>query len=318
MSSEQARVELLARVLGAGARSDGSYGIGDDAAVLGAPSEPLVWTIDAAVEGVHFRREWLAFEDIGYRATMAAASDLAAMGARPLGLLSGLVLPNDVDDGDLEALARGQQRAAERLGVRVLGGNLARGTELSVTTTALGCVAEPLRRDGARPGDALFLAGPVGLAAAGLRLAMGSLAPHTDAARRALAAFRSPEARIAAGRAARPFAHAAIDVSDGLARDLAHVARASGVRVVLDPRTFVSEVLVEIAAELGEAPLALALHGGEDYALVVAAPPSARLEGFVRIGGCEARGPEESWLAQVGQDGSTHPLAERGFDHFAG
>jgi thiamine-monophosphate kinase len=318
MSSEAERVALLARLFGAGPTADGGYGIGDDAAVLPTPREPLVWTIDAAVEGVHFRRDLLSFEDLGYRATMAAASDLAAMGARPLGLLAALVLPPDVDDAALLALARGQQCAAERLGVAMLGGNLARGSELSITTTALGAAAEPLRRDGARVGDALWVAGPLGLAAAGLRLAMGHEAPRSDADRLALAAFRRPEAQLALGLAARPFARAAIDVSDGLAQDLAHVARASGVRLVLDPTALVTSALEEVAARLGEAALDLALYGGEDYALVIAAPASAPLEGFTRIGGCEPLRPGDSLLARVDHDGSTHPLAARGFDHFAG
>lgn len=317
MSSEAERVVLLARLFGAGPTADGGYGIGDDAAVLASPHEPLVWTIDAAVEGVHFRRDLLSFEELGYRATMAAASDLAAMGARPLGLLAALVLPRDMDDEALLALARGQHEAAQQLGVAVLGGNLARGGELSITTTALGATAEPLRRDGARVGDALWIAGPLGLAAAGLRLALRHEAPRTEAAHRALAAFRRPVAQLAAGLAARPFARAAIDVSDGLAQDLAHVARASGVRLVLDPAALVSPELEEVAAQLGETALALALHGGEDYALVVAAPPGAPLTGFRRIGGCEPLHAGDSLLARVDPNGSTHPLAEAGFDHFA-
>src|SRR5512140_312713 len=111
-SSELARIARLRRALAA-RDPRVLLGIGDDAAVLAPTTEPLVWTIDAAVEGVHFRREWMSFEDIGYRATMAAASDLAAMGATPLGLLAGLVLPIAFDDGDLDALVAGQRAAAE-------------------------------------------------------------------------------------------------------------------------------------------------------------------------------------------------------------
>ena len=109
--SELARIELLSAVLGGGASADVLVGIGDDCAVLRPVTEPLVWTLDAAVEGVHFRRDLLSLEDLGWRATMAAASDLAAMGARPLGLLAGLCLPRWVSDDNLTALARGQRHS---------------------------------------------------------------------------------------------------------------------------------------------------------------------------------------------------------------
>ena len=323
MSSERERIELLRAALG-GAAPGLLLGIGDDAAVLAAGTEPLVWTVDAQVEGVHFRRELLSFADLGYRATMAAASDLAAMGATPRGALASLVLPADVGDDALAALAVGQRQAAEALGTAIAGGNLARGGELSITTTFLGEATEPLRRDGARPGPAICSAGPGGRAGAGLaaraRARGGGAAPATaaDAALApAIAAWRRPTARIAAGVAARAAARAAIDVSDGLARDLGHVAGASGVRAVVDPTAVVSGELRAAAAALGVDALDLALHGGEDYALVVVAPPRAILPGFTRIGGCEPMTGARGDVALVAPDGSLTVVAERGFDHFA-
>ncbi len=291
-------------------------GIGDDAAVIAPPAEPLVWTVDAAVEGVHFRRDLLALDDLGYRATMAAASDLAAMGAAPLGLLAALVLPPWVTDEDLAALAAGQRVAAEALGTAVIGGNLARGAELSITTTALGFAARPLTRAGAQPGDALWMAGPVGLAAAGLAALDRGTAPP-DALATAVAAWRRPTARLAAGLRASGVAHAAVDVSDGLARDVGHLARASGVRAVLDAAEIVGDALRAAAALLGRDPLALALHGGEDYALVVALPPGEVLAGFAHIGTVEplAGGVH---VAVRGADGTVAAVGEGGFDHFAG
>jgi thiamine-monophosphate kinase len=314
--TELERVELLRRILGGAPAADVVVGIGDDAAVLRAPGEPLVWTIDAAVEGVHFRRGLLSLEDLGWRATMAAASDLAAMGARPLGLLAGLVLPPSLDDDELAALARGQRAAADALGTSIAGGNLARGGELSITTTALGAAERPYPRDRARAGDAIFLAGPVGLAAAGLALLERGLAAKAAGARAAIDAWRRPTARIDDGLAARVFANAAIDVSDGLARDLAHVAAASSVLAVVDPTTIVGPALAEAAAMLGADALELALHGGEDYALVVVAPSSAVLPGFVRIGGCEPREPGLGDVALVDARGERRAAAPRGFDHF--
>ena len=290
-------------------------GIGDDAAVIAPGAEPLAWTVDVAVDGVHFRRDLLSFVDVGYRATMAAASDLAAMGAAPRGLLAALVLPPDVSDDDLAQLSAGQRAAADALGTAILGGNLARGGELSITTTALGAAPRPLTRAGALPGDALWAAGPIGLAAAGLALLLAGRAPASVAADAAVRRWRRPEALIAAGIAARGWAHAAIDVSDGLAQDLRHLVHAGGVDAVLDEGAIVSAELREAAAELGEDPLELALHGGEDYALLVAAPEGAGLPGFTRIGSI----PKAAGTGEVGLrrgDGAIVTVAPRGFDHF--
>lgn len=316
MSTERDRVELLRRALAAPADARVLVGIGDDAAVLAAPPEPLVWTVDAAVEGVHFRRDLLELEDVGYRATMAAASDLAAMGAAPLGLLAALVLPRWVTDADLAALARGQREAAETLGTAVIGGNLARGAELSITTTALGTASQPLRRAGARPGDVIWMAGAVGLAAAGLAALERGALPAIPLAS-AVAAWRRPRALLAEGIRARGRAHAAIDVSDGLARDIGHVARASGVRAVLDAAAIVGAELRAAAAALGRDPLSLALHGGEDYALLVTLPPGESLAGFTPIGVIEALASGLP-VALRSVDGAVTVLDERGFDHFDG
>jgi thiamine-monophosphate kinase len=247
---------------------------------------------------------------------MAAASDLAAMGAAPRGLLSALVLPPDVGDAELAELAAGQRAAADALGTAIVGGNLARGSELSITTTALGAAPRPLTRAGAQAGDALWAAGALGLAAAGLALLLAGRSAVSPAARAAVQIWRRPEARLAAGIAARGWAHAAIDVSDGLAQDAGHLARASAVDVILDAATIVSPALREVAAELGDDPLDLALHGGEDYALLVAAPDDAGLAGFTRIGSIvPAAGAGSVQLRR--DDGAIVALVARGFDHFA-
>ena len=318
MASEWDRIEALRAIFaGASASIPGVVvGIGDDAAVLTPGPDPLVWTVDAAVDGVHFRRELLTFVDLGYRATMAAASDLAAMGAAPRGLLAALVLPSDVGDGDLAELATGQRAAADALGTAILGGNLARGSELSITTTALGAATRPFLRAGALPGDALWAAGPIGLAAAGLALLLAGRTPVSAAALVAAQSWRRPEAQIAAGLAARGWAHAAIDVSDGLAQDVRHLARAGGVDAILDADAILTPMLRAIAAELGEDPLDLALHGGEDYALIVAAPDGPGLPGFTRIGWIPRTTGAGSVVLRR-DDGTIVAIAPRGFDHFA-
>lgn len=314
MSSEQERIERLTALFGASEARGVRKGVGDDAAVL-EPSRPqLVWTVDAAVEDVHFRRAHLHLEEIGHRSMMAATSDLAAMGAVPLAALSALILPPDFSDAELDALARGQEAAARAVGMTVVGGNLSRGSELSITTTVLGEVAHPLLRDGARPGDVLALAGPVGLAKAGF-LALESSLDSADL-QPALEAFRRPRALIQEGLAAAEHAHAAIDVSDGLALDASRMANASGVGVVLDEGALLAHggPALEIAARtLGDEPLELALEGGEDYALLIACREEQLPEGFTVVGSCI----EERGLFVRDRSGTVRERRVAGFDHFA-
>ena len=306
---------MLARVFGTDGSGRTIVGIGDDAAVITPGRDPLVWTIDAQVEGIHFRRDLMSMADLGYRATMAAASDLGAMGASPLGILAGLVLPEYVTDDDLHAIAEGQREAAEEVGTQIIGGNLARGQELSITTTVLGETPRPLGRSGAKPGEVVAIAGPLGLSAAGLMFIERGREGEPDAAP-AVRAYRRPVARIAAGLAARDVASAAIDVSDGLARDVGHVARASGVLVVLDLPALITPELERAAALVQADPYQLALQGGEDYAIVVTVPEDRVPAGFTRIG--RALPPQDGKIGVAIErtDGSFELLEERGYDHF--
>ena len=279
--NERERVALLTRIFG--------EAIGDDAALLDGG---LVWTVDACVEGTHFRREWLSWEDLGWKSFMAAASDIAAMGADPAFALSALVLTTDVDDPSFEAIARGQKAAADAAGAPIVGGNMARGTEVSITTTVLGRTTKPIRRDGAREGDLVLVAGQLGHADAALAaLQAGDLSsPH-------LSAWRRPRALIAEGRAMRDVATAAMDISDGLAIDSHRLAEASNVAIVFDDDA------------LGSYGVALAhvLRGGEDYALLVTAPSA--IEGFEVVGRVEKGAGVR--LA------SGKAIEATGFDHFA-
>ncbi|HRI65246.1 MAG TPA: thiamine-phosphate kinase [Polyangium sp.] len=324
-SSEFARIELIRSVFAAGLSKRTVVGIGDDAAVLTPNSDPLVWTIDAQVEGVHFRRGFMEIADIGYRATMAAVSDLGAMGATPVGILAALVLPTNFADDDLRALVEGQAEAAREVGAPIVGGNLARGSELSITTTVLGESSRPITRAGARVGDEVVLAGNVGLSGAGLLLLqasvgatsdlVGHLVGHLDAAP-ALRAFRRPVARIREGLAARDVATAGIDVSDGLAQDVGHIAQSSGVRVVLDASKLVTSELERAARLVGADPLALALHGGEDFALVMTVPSGQVPEGFVSVGRVLAKENGRGDVVLDRGDGEFVVVERRGWDHF--
>ncbi len=316
---ETARIALIARILAATRRGvDGvELGIGDDAAVLLSPAGTarIVWTIDEQVEDVHFRRDLATWRDVGWRSFQAAASDVAAMGATPWCALCALVLPDDVDDAAHEEITCGQRDAALSVGAPIVGGNLSRGAGFSIATSLLGTCEGAVTRAGAKPGDGLWMAGQVGLAACGLR-ALQALPVNEpghvidDDVKPAIEAWRRPTALVRQGLAMAKVAHAAVDVSDGLVRDVGHMAEASGVGVTLDASALLSDVaLVRAAARVATDPLELALYGGEDYALVAASP--LPIAGFRRIGSIN----QGAGLVLRGAAGD-NPLLVRGFDHF--
>ena len=283
-------------------------GIGDDAALLDIPAgEQLAVSTDSSVEGVHFRRGWLTPHEIGYRATVAALSDLAAMAAAPVGLVSAIALPNDWQPS-LHEITDGIGEAAERYLTPIVGGNITRGAQLSLTITVLGAVATALPRSGVRAGDTLYVTGELGGSAAALRRLLAGETP--DPAHRARFARPAPRLRPARWLAAKG-ARAAIDVSDGLLAELAHLAAASGVRIALDDNA----VPVAAGATLDEA-----LRGGEEYELVVAGD-ALDTAAFARendlsltaIGVARAVAPGESPGVDVG--GRVAP--ERGHDHLS-
>jgi thiamine-monophosphate kinase len=307
-SAEHARIARLRAIFGP--PPPGALGIGDDCAAFESTA-PLVVSVDASVEGVHFQRAWMSLGDIGYRATMAALSDLAAMGASPVGLLGSLVLPATLLDDELYELAEGQRAAAEEAGTCVLGGNLARGSELSITTTVFGSAERPVPRGGARIGDRVFVCGRLGAAAAGLAsFARGHEGTEWLAMRRT---FVRPRALLAEGRRAASLgATAMIDVSDGLAADGGHLAEASGARVVLS-RPALQPFVAALPQTQDFDPWAAVLSGGEDYALLFTLPEGvlpAELDASPI--GVVAPGAPGVWLES--DDG----LAEirGGFDHF--
>ncbi len=240
-------------------------GPGDDAALLRPPpGEELVATVDAVVEGVHFDHRFTP-GDIGWKALAVNLSDLAAMGARPLWALVALQVPPATPAARLTAIARGLGACARRHRLAVVGGNVSRGGELSLTVTVLGAVerGRALRRDGARPGHLVLVSGTLGDAALGLR--PGAAAPLRRRQRR-------PTPRLGLGLALRGLASAAIDLSDGLGQDLGHLCRASGVGATLQAADLPRSAAGRAAA--GDHPWGAALSGGEDYELCVTVPPS--------------------------------------------
>src|SRR4051812_14316694 len=206
-------------------------GIGDDAAVIGVPQgEQLVASTDASVENVHFRRGWMTAREIGARAATAALSDLAAMGARPLGLLLALGLPESWQ-ADAEAIADGVGATASALACPIVGGNVTRSSELTLTVTVLGSAMRPLSRAGARVGDILYVTGRLGGPGAALADLLSGRSPDANARAR----FIAPSARIAEGQwLAAHGANALIDISDGLLADAGHLGNASSVSISMN------------------------------------------------------------------------------------
>ncbi len=274
-----AEFDLIARLTArAGARGDVALGIGDDAALLEVPAgEQLVACCDALNEGVHFL-PGTDPADIGWKALAVNLSDLAAMGARPAWALLSLTLPR-ADAGFVDAFMRGFSALADAAGVALVGGDTTSGP-LSICVTALGCVprGQALTRAGARPGDAVFVSGTLGDASAALEHLLAAGSGGTAGSRGddgclaiLLERMRRPTPRIALGQALRGRASAAIDVSDGLLADLAHIARASGVGIELDADALpASEAL--LARCDPAARLRLQATGGDDYELAFTLP----------------------------------------------
>lgn len=236
----------------------------DDAAVL---SDGLVATCDLSVEGVHFDLGWLSPARVGARAVAAALSDLAAMGAVPRGVLAALAVPSRPEMPGLDhEVMEGVRTACRRWHAPLLGGDLVRvpleDDRVTLDITGLGQVTRPLTRSGARPGDILWVSGRLGGAAAAVQEWQGGGVPSEDLRR----AFVDPVPRLELGRRLSGLegVHAAMDLSDGLSTDAHRMARESGVGLVLEAH----RIPITRGAELRHA-----LHGGEDYELLVAISP---------------------------------------------
>ncbi len=285
---------LIERIAARARRRPGTeIGIGDDAALLSIGGTAVV-TQDLLVEGVHFRRATTGARDLGHKALAVNLSDLAAMAAEPVAALVGLCLPSgDVGDDEVDELYSGLEALAARHGVTVAGGDLTAGPALILAVTAVGRVAAgvaPVLRAGGRPGDVLCVTGALGASAAGLLLLERpelAAAVPSAVAERLRAAHLRPEPRLAAGRSlARAGARAMLDLSDGLALDTLRMARASGVRAVLEAEAVpLAEGVAEVAAAAGLDARRLAATGGEDYELL-AAIPASRVEAAHRAAPC--------------------------------
>ena len=282
---------------------------GDDAAVLRLGSDRLVVSTDMLVQDRHFRLEWSSPEDIGHKAAAQNFADLAAMGARPVALTAAIAMPPETPAEWVLGVVDGMVAEAADLGSAVVGGDVTRGSVITLCVTALGVPAGSrlVRRNGAHPGDVVAVCGRLGWAAAGLAvLGRGFRSPRV-----VVDAHRRPQPPYSAGAlAAAAGATAMIDVSDGLLADLGHIAQASGVQIVLTTDALPSDDQIrETASAFNADPLGWVIAGGDDHALAATFPAGTVLPaGFVAVGEVvQGSGVEVPGYRHIGSPG---------FDHF--
>ena len=294
--SRSGEFELIRHFLAPLATAAGAGRLEDDAALIDAPEgRRLVVTTDTMVEGVHFPGDGPPGL-IARRLLRTNLSDLAAMAARPEGYLLNLALPGRIDDPWLEGFAAGLAADQEAFGLSLFGGDtVATPGALTLTITAFGSAAAPVRRSGARPGDLVFVTGPVGDGHFGLKAVRGEL----DAPRLA-ERYWLPTPRFGAAEGAS----AAADISDGLIADLGHICHASGVGAVIDLEAV--PLSPEVAA-LGARTRLEALTGGDDYELVFTARESAAIPVGRIVAG--------EGVTVLDAAGEPAPLARQGYTH---
>ncbi|GGL41154.1 thiamine-phosphate kinase [Phycicoccus endophyticus] len=301
-----------------------AVGPGDDAAVIATPSGSVVATTDGMVRGRDWRDEWSSGHDVGVKVAVQNIADVAAVGAVPTGLLVALVADPALEVAWARDLAAGIAEAARDAGAAVVGGDLSSGPPgvVVVTVTALGDLQgrEPVLRSGARPGDVVAVCGSLGHSGGGLALLLRSGPSALEWAGAGLVRYHlAPRPPWESGPlAAAAGASALVDVSDGLATDLGHIARASGVRVDLDGTVLREELAAGPLTEALGAQEAWnqVLTGGEEHSLVACFPAGTDVRAL----------PGERWrvigrVAEAGPDGPvvtvdgavTHA---RGWDHF--
>ena len=316
-------------------------GVGDDAALVEVQSPALV-TADSLVEGVHFRRESAPARLLGRKALAVNLSDVAAMGGVGRHALVSLCLPPELELDWVDSLYSGLLERAAESGVAIVGGNVARSrAAIVIDVTLIGETRGPLLRSGAGPGDLVVVTGELGAAAEGVRLLRQGARLDEDGQLRATGVWTEssgeavasclraqldprPPLALAGSLAERGLARAGMDLSDGLSSDLPELCRHSGVGARVDAaRVPIAPAVEKLERARGGDALSLALHGGEDYQLLLAVPPGnlEALEELARVWGVPVHaigefreGPPEVRLVEA--DGE-RALAPGGHDHFA-
>ena len=293
-------------------------GPGDDAAVFRVQGAGVV-SVDALVEGVHFRRDWSSAIDIGRKTVAVSVADLEAMGADPVVIVVSLSVPAELPVSWVRDFATGVRAECDAAGITLVGGDTTRSRDITISATVIGEMAgrRAVTRAGARPGDVVAYVGRLGWAAAGLAvLGRGFRSP-----RAAVDAQRCPQVPYGQGAAASlAGATAMIDVSDGLLADLGHICDASGVAIDLARSELpIDEPIRTVAAATNRDPLDLVVTGGEDHALVACFPVGSIAAGWQVIGRVHevdaADADSAPPASRVTLDGAAWPTPG-GWDHF--
>lgn len=303
------------------------FAIGDDASLLRLPpGTQLVTTIDALIEEVHFRRDWSRPEDLGWKALAVNVSDLGAMGARPLAALISVALPPDLPVSWIDRFYQGLGECAKHYGCPLVGGDTVRAPKhLALSVTALGSVpiGKAVRRAGAEVGDLLCVTGALGESGAGLELLQRSTTWKDEYASLYQWHLR-PQPPVGAGAALAEagLPTAMMDLSDGLASDLRHLTRASGVGATVDANLLpISDPTRQAAQELGVDPFRWTLFGGEDYQLLFTVPQNRFAEVAPTLAPLGVTATIIGKITTCGlklqlPDGTTQDLRPEGFHHF--
>ena len=327
LSQETALILALSRRFGA-PPPEVVLGIGDDCAAIALDGgRCLLWTVDTLVEGVHFDLSYTPLEKLGWKALAVNLSDIAAMGGEARYALLSLGWPRGRDRAQALELAEGMAQAAREYGVAIIGGDTVASPEVAVTVTVTGLVdaGQMLRRAGARAGDRIYVTGPLGESAAGLEVLLRGLALEPNLQAALTQAHLQPRPQLRAGwvLAQEGLATSAIDLSDGVATDLAHVCRESGVGArILADQAPVSPRVKAAAPALRQDPLDLALKGGEDYQLLFPCPPEKA--GTLAAAFARAGLPEPLALGEIVPGEGVvlitargeEDISGQGFDHF--
>lgn len=259
-------------------------GNGDDGAVLGPRSELTVLASDMAVEGIHFNFAWSSAMQVGRKVSAANLADICAMGGWPEYFLVALAFPPSFSGQVLE-LAMGIKNECQRVGVKVIGGDLSRSNEVVISISAIGRVKRPILRSGAKVGERLFISNLPGFSQAGLSLLKSSSDNQSPAANRARMAHLAPDLDYEKYRKSYEYLSSAIDTSDGLVIDASRIAAASGVGIDIRVEALINAPEfseLESASGSRESALESALYGGEDHLLL--ATSDAQDFGFLEIG----------------------------------
>lgn len=283
MATESELIAALTRVFTQKNDESILVGIGDDAAVIKVPLTPVVLATDMAVEGSHFTRSWSTLYEIGAKVASANLADIFAMGGKPEYLLVAAALPSGFSVAEIEELAGGIADEAASVGATIVGGDLTVSDQMVIAISVFGSVGRPILRSGAKVGDDVVISKVPGQSAAGFDLLNRGIRDSQSLE------HRNPTVEYQKAQAIAAIAHSMCDISDGLISELTHIAKASGVQIVIARSEIMSasgfEERERLAVEYGVDVWQWILHGGEDHAFVATVPAGSNLpSGFIKIG----------------------------------